>query len=163
MLRAAAKGRRIVVCDAADRARVLNWLREGRPEDVAFRNELAAKVEMVCARYSSISAGFHSQGSVHGVVGRRVQECRYGENPSQTPAGFFTSGFLSGGVPKRSSAGFFSSGFSSGVLPNKSSTVAGFFSSGSNQSLVPFFPCPRCRQRIQIYSPREDKHSTASG
>ncbi len=61
MLRSAAKGRRIVICDAADRKLVLNWIREGRPREGEIVTELAAKVEGVIADYCLASARFHSK------------------------------------------------------------------------------------------------------
>ena len=45
MLRAGAKGGRIVVCDKDDREKVLNWLKDGEPEAESFKRMLAAKAE----------------------------------------------------------------------------------------------------------------------
>ncbi len=84
MLRSAAKGQRIVICDPADRARVLTWLKEGEPNAAEFKRELAAKAEMVCADYCLASARYHGQDQYVGLLGTRIDShpVRYGENPS---------------------------------------------------------------------------------
>lgn len=103
MIRAAAKGRRIVVCDPADRASVLGWLerlskmRAGtaslleEEEDAwwKYRGELCAKAERVVADYCLASARFHSSGEIDGMVGTEVLVPKYGENAPQTPAGLY--------------------------------------------------------------------------
>lgn len=81
MLRSAAKGRRIVVCDPADRKRVIGWLKEGKPDEEAFITKLAAKAEGVVADYCLESARYHSAGDIDGMVGTKVRDLRYGENP----------------------------------------------------------------------------------
>ena len=86
MLRNGAKGRRIVICDPNDRQGVINWLKNGKPEEQEFLTELAAKAEAVVAEYCLTSARYHSQGSYDGFIGRQVETLRYGENPWQTPA-----------------------------------------------------------------------------
>lgn len=86
MLRSAAKGRRIVMCDAADRPRVIEWLKAGEPDKDAFLTGLVAKAEAVVADYCLASATYHGHGEYAGVVGKRVIPCRYGENGYQTPA-----------------------------------------------------------------------------
>ncbi len=88
MLRSALKGRRIVVCDPADRARVIKWLEAGRPGEDDFVNALCAKAEGVVADYCLASARFHSDGKIDGMVGGLALPCCYGENPSWT-AEFF--------------------------------------------------------------------------
>lgn len=60
MLRAAAKGRRIVICDPADRQRVIDWLRAGRPDQDAFITHLAAKAETTVGNYCLASGQFHA-------------------------------------------------------------------------------------------------------
>lgn len=87
----AAKGRRIVVCDPADRMRVIEWLHTGRPEEDAFVTALCAKSYGVIANYHLRSARFHSGGAIDGMVGMRVFTCCYGENPSWTAA-FYSTG-----------------------------------------------------------------------
>lgn len=88
MIRSAAKGRRIVIADPGDRARVIEWLKKGQPNGVEFRNALAAKAEAIIAAYCLESACFH--GIYDGMIGTKVSDCKYGENPYQTPAGLFT-------------------------------------------------------------------------
>lgn len=89
LLRAAAKGRRVVVCDPADRQSVVNWLKEGEPEKEKFISKLAAKAEAVVADYALASARYHSKDAYDGLVGKEVLECKYGENAWQQPAGLF--------------------------------------------------------------------------
>lgn len=92
LLRSAAKGRRIVVADPADRIRVLNWLRADKPEEKQFLDALAAKAEGIVADYCLTSARHASGGAVDGFVGSEIQRCKYGENAWQTPAGLFSTG-----------------------------------------------------------------------
>jgi phosphoribosylaminoimidazolecarboxamide formyltransferase/IMP cyclohydrolase len=61
LLRSAAKGRRIVICDASDRGLVIQWLRSGRPEKEMVIAKLAAKAEFVVARYCLLSASYLSK------------------------------------------------------------------------------------------------------
>lgn len=91
MLRSAAKGRRIVVCDPTDREMVIDWLKSGRPDEDALLTDLAAKAEYTVAKYCLASARYHSQGEYDGMIGRRVDMCKYGENAHQTPAALFTT------------------------------------------------------------------------
>src|SRR3989338_2679346 len=60
MLRSGAKGRRITICDPADRTKVIEWLKGGEQNREQFLNDLSAKVEAVIARYCSISGEYHS-------------------------------------------------------------------------------------------------------
>ncbi len=120
MLRAGAKGGRIVICDPADRARVLEWLRarNGDPvkdvkvqgatshgvkpsgghaalrgaSDDKFVRELAAKAEFVVAQYGFVSASYLGGGAYAGVMGERIAECLYGENAWQAPAALYAAG-----------------------------------------------------------------------
>ena len=86
LLRAAAKGRRIVVCDVPSRQRVLTWLAAGCPEEDRFITEHCAIAEARVAEYGLASARYHAAGGIDGMVGRRVQILRYGENPFQEAA-----------------------------------------------------------------------------
>lgn len=86
MIHAAAKGRRIVICDPADRAEVIKWLKAGRFDEATFRRALAGKAEGVVAQYLLTSAEYVSERAVSGVIGGWVDNCRYGENAWQTPA-----------------------------------------------------------------------------
>ncbi len=92
MLSSGAKGRRIVICDPADRMRVINWLKEGKPNEEEFITQLCAKADGVIAGYRLASARYHSQGAIDGLVGTRVAACKYGENAWQTAAGLYSPG-----------------------------------------------------------------------
>lgn len=89
MLRAAAKGKRIVLSTAAQRETVLQWLKDGEPDAVAFRAELAARAEYECARYIMLSALYWGDDETAGFIGRRIAPTKYGENPYQLPAGLY--------------------------------------------------------------------------
>src|SRR3989344_394807 len=56
MLRAAAKGRRIVLARADQRLAVLEWIKAGKPEEEEFLRELAAVAELEVAKYTLESA-----------------------------------------------------------------------------------------------------------
>ncbi len=99
MLRSAAKGRRIVVCDPADRQKVIDSLKAGvfdKPEAEMAREELisvlVAKAEAVVANYCLISAKYHGRGLFDGTIGLKMYSCKYGENAYQTPAGLYEGG-----------------------------------------------------------------------
>lgn len=103
MLRAAAKGGRIVVADPADRTKVLEWLKSGEPEHSEFLRELAAKAEFICGTYILQSARYHgSAGESAGVydflAGEKTTDAKYGENGWQTPAALYSSGAAAGGA-----------------------------------------------------------------
>ena len=91
MVRSAAKGRRIVICDPADRERVIAWLDSDRA-DTSFVDALAAKAEFVVAQYVLASAIYRGGGKYAGLVGERVAACKYGENAWQAPAHLYSSG-----------------------------------------------------------------------
>lgn len=90
LIRSGAKGRRIVVVDPSDRIRVIEWLKNGKEDEAAFRNALAAKAEAIIANYCLESARFHGGGTVEGAVGSRVVSCK-GENAWQTPAHLYST------------------------------------------------------------------------
>lgn len=89
MLRSAAKGRRITICDPADRMKVIDWMKAGKPDADSFINALCAKVEGVIADYCLAAARYHSQGEIDGMVGFETLVPKYGENAWQTPAGLY--------------------------------------------------------------------------
>ncbi|MDD4332772.1 MAG: hypothetical protein PHT51_01540 [Patescibacteria group bacterium] len=91
LIRSAAKGRRIVICNPRDRMVVLGWMTSGELDKESFLNMLAAKAEMTVARYALSSARFISGGEFDGFLGQRYLECLYGENAPQTPAGVFSA------------------------------------------------------------------------
>lgn len=89
MLRAAAKGQRIVLSVPEQRTAVLNWLQDGMPDEDTFRAELAARAEYECARYIMLSALNLNKTEAAGFIGRRIAPTKYGENPYQLPAGLY--------------------------------------------------------------------------
>ncbi|OGZ02477.1 MAG: hypothetical protein A2946_02810 [Candidatus Liptonbacteria bacterium RIFCSPLOWO2_01_FULL_53_13] len=89
MLRSAAKGGRIVICDPRDREDVIKRLNENSLDE-PFVQSLAAKAEFVVAKYCLASAEYLSGKKYGGLVGERTAECLYGENAWQTPAGLYT-------------------------------------------------------------------------
>lgn len=86
MLRAGAKGRRIVICDPRQAERVLEWVKAGEPNSEEFRRELAANAEAMVADYVLDSARFISGGFWDGEVDWRAATAKYGENPWQERA-----------------------------------------------------------------------------
>lgn len=58
MLREGAKGRRIVLSDVADRTIVIDWLKNGKPNEDQFIHHLCAKAELYVADYVMASAEF---------------------------------------------------------------------------------------------------------
>jgi phosphoribosylaminoimidazolecarboxamide formyltransferase/IMP cyclohydrolase len=89
MLRSAAKGRRIVVCDPEDRPKVIEWLKSGEPDKENFINKFCAKAEFTVADYALASARYLSFGNIDGVVAHEVLSLKYGENGWQVPSGLF--------------------------------------------------------------------------
>lgn len=89
MLRSAAKGRRIVMCDPADRKHVIQWLRDGEINREEYISELVAKAEATVADYCLASASYHGDGKYAGMIGRKLLTCKYGENAYQTPAALY--------------------------------------------------------------------------
>ncbi len=92
MVRAGAKGLRIVICDSADRPLVIDWLKNGEPDHDNFILKLAAKAEFVVAQYAMTSARYLSGGKFVGMFGKKETELRYGENAYQTPAYLINAG-----------------------------------------------------------------------
>jgi phosphoribosylaminoimidazolecarboxamide formyltransferase/IMP cyclohydrolase len=89
ILRAAAKGRRVVLSHASQRTAVLDWLKAGRPGDEAFLDDLAARAEYEVTRYT-LSLARHLNGDrISGSLARVSSPAKYGENPWQTPAAFY--------------------------------------------------------------------------
>ncbi len=91
MIRSGGKGRRITICDPNDRSKVIEWLKEGKPDQEEFLNNLAAKADFIIARYTATSAWYHSQGRYKSIFGEMISECAYGENAYQKPAGLYTN------------------------------------------------------------------------
>lgn len=86
MLRSAAKGGRIVISRPEQRQQVIDWLKDGQPEEAAFLRALAADAEATVAHYALVSARYQSEGEASGMTGRRVATAKYGENPWQKTA-----------------------------------------------------------------------------
>ncbi|MEK7653139.1 MAG: hypothetical protein AAB358_01495 [Patescibacteria group bacterium] len=91
MVRSAAKGGRIVICDPADRQTVIDQLRQNGNVDEKTRQYLRAKAEYIVAGYCLDSARFHSDGKFDGMVGQAERQLAYGENRDQSPATLFTN------------------------------------------------------------------------
>ncbi|MBI2630842.1 hypothetical protein HYW73_01320 [Candidatus Nomurabacteria bacterium] len=89
LLRSSAKGRRITICEPKQREEVIQWLKAGEPERENFLNDLAAYADTLVARYSSVSAEYHSGGAYRNIFGKKKIECAYGENAYQKPASFY--------------------------------------------------------------------------
>lgn len=89
MLRAGAKGRRIVLSVSEQRDAVIDWLKAGSPDAKGFREQLAARAEYESARYILQSAKYLGGADVDGWVGRLVSPTKYGENPQQATAGLY--------------------------------------------------------------------------
>jgi phosphoribosylaminoimidazolecarboxamide formyltransferase/IMP cyclohydrolase len=58
MIRAAAKGRRLVICHPEQRQPLVNWLRAGRPNEEIMRQTLAMKAEKTVSMYVEESAQY---------------------------------------------------------------------------------------------------------
>ncbi len=92
MLRSAAKGRRIVISRPEQRELVIDWLKNGKPEEKNFLTALAATAEFEVAKYVYKSAKYWGGDEFEGFLGQRLYETKYGENPWQTNAGFYSEG-----------------------------------------------------------------------
>ena len=88
LMRSAAKGGRIVICDVDDRKQIIDWLKDGEQEN-DFIFTLRAKAENIVAKYCLTSSKYH--GDYEGTIGKLSLTCKYGENPSQAPAGFYSA------------------------------------------------------------------------
>ena len=77
MLRSAAKSRRITLCDANDRPRVIEWMKAGELNREEYLNYLAAKAEFAVANYCLSSAVYHGKGEYAGIVCKRIITCKY--------------------------------------------------------------------------------------
>lgn len=89
MLRAAAKGRRIVLSVAEQRQQVLDWLENGKPNETEFLEDLAARTEYEVTRYTLTLAKYLGGNEVSGSVARLESKTKYGENPQQADAAFY--------------------------------------------------------------------------
>ncbi len=69
---------------------MLEWLKAGQPDEAKFLEELAACAEYEVARYVWTSAKYHGGQEVSGLVARLASPTKYGENPQQAEAAFYT-------------------------------------------------------------------------
>jgi len=92
MIRASAKGRRIVICQVPDRQRVIEWLQQGKPDEDIFITSLVATAETYIAKYCLQSGMYHGGGKYYGLIGEKIHDLRYGENPQQPALGLFSTG-----------------------------------------------------------------------
>lgn len=90
LLRAAAKGHRIVLSIAAQRQAVITWLKAGKPNETKFLDKLAARAEYEAARYILASAHYLNDKAISGYLAHQVTPTKYGENPQQTEAAFYS-------------------------------------------------------------------------
>ena len=88
MLRAAAKGGRIVVSDKNDREKVIEYLKNNE-QDQSFKKMLAGKAEFTVAKYAFASAQYLSDGLYNGALGELISNCIYGENAYQNPSAVY--------------------------------------------------------------------------
>lgn len=89
MLRAAAKSRRIVLSVAEQRQEVIDWLKAGKPNEIEFLEQLAARAEYEVTRYILSSTKYLNGTDVSGFVARKLAPTKYGENPYQADAGLY--------------------------------------------------------------------------
>ncbi len=92
MIRSGAKGRRYVVCDPADRIRVIDHLKANEPDSEEFVRQLVAKAEFTISNYCLVSAKYHGPEEYDGILGTKVRDCAYGENAWQSPAAHYSVG-----------------------------------------------------------------------
>ncbi len=92
MIRSAAKGGRIVICDPADRDRVVAEIKEMGEVGEEKRKELASKAEFTVAKYCLASARFHSGEKRNGMTGEQIAQTLYGENAYQVPGKLYSTG-----------------------------------------------------------------------
>jgi phosphoribosylaminoimidazolecarboxamide formyltransferase/IMP cyclohydrolase len=91
MIRSAAKGGRIVICDPSDREKVIEKLKKNGDLKKEERIELAAKSEYVISKYCLKSAKFHSKEKYEGTFGEQIAETLYGENAYQVPGKLYSA------------------------------------------------------------------------
>jgi phosphoribosylaminoimidazolecarboxamide formyltransferase/IMP cyclohydrolase len=91
MLSSGSKGQRVMIGDKDDRQKVIDWMKDGQPNEAEFIESLAAKADFLVSQYRMLSATYRSHGKHVGIFGTRILECKYGENAYQTPAALFSS------------------------------------------------------------------------
>ncbi|MDI6778085.1 MAG: hypothetical protein QMD77_02740 [Patescibacteria group bacterium] len=91
LIRSAAKGGRVVICDPSDRIGVIEEIREIGDVSLERKKELAAKAEYVISKYCLESAKYHSEEKYNGVMGQQISETLYGENAWQVPGRLYST------------------------------------------------------------------------
>lgn len=91
MVREAAKGRRIVICDLADREEVIEALEKDGDIPTEKRRELAGKAEFIVSEYGRESAKYLSKGKYDGFTGEQIRQLAKGENSPQSPAFLYST------------------------------------------------------------------------
>ena len=89
MLRAAAKSRRIVLSVAEQRQAVLEWLKQGKPDEAEFLESLAARAEYEVTRYTAVLANYLNSTELSSFIAQKEVATKYGENPQQAEAAFY--------------------------------------------------------------------------
>lgn len=89
LLRAAAKGRRVVLSAADQRQDVLAWLNAGKPDEADFLEQLAARAEYEVTRYTLTLTQYLNADTARGMLAKLDAKTKYGENPQQAEAGFY--------------------------------------------------------------------------
>lgn len=95
LLRAAAKGRRIVLSARQQRQEVLDWLNNDKPDEAQFLEQLAARAEYEVTRYTMALALYLGGNQVSGAISRLKVNTVYGENPQQSDAGLYSDNRVS--------------------------------------------------------------------
>lgn len=95
LLRAAAKGRRIVLSVREQRQQVIDWLKTDKPDENEFLEQLAARAEYEVTRYTMTLAKYLGGNNVAGTISRLNANTVYGENPQQPDAGFYADNRVS--------------------------------------------------------------------
>lgn len=89
LIRAAAKGDRIVLTRAEQRRPTLEWLQAGKPDEEAYRHQLAATAVYEIARYTALEAAYHNGHNISIHAARKFEDLKYGENPQQAEAAVY--------------------------------------------------------------------------
>ena len=89
MLRAAAKGFRIVVNRKCDMEMVLKEIAETGDVCYATRQELRGRAEFEVHKYTGQSAVYHGRGKYLSITGEKARDLAYGENRDQSPASLY--------------------------------------------------------------------------
>lgn len=89
MINGAAKSGRIALSVAEQRPVVLQWLRNGKPNEEEFLQQLAFRAFYETARYYQPIIKFLGGNSVSSSIALKQDHTKYGENPQQTDAAFY--------------------------------------------------------------------------